>query len=68
MSSDSVNLGGAPLGNNNATKNRMWRDALNKRLREYKPGKDSKVEHYWALQEIANKLIELAIEGDMQAT
>ena len=58
---------GAPIGNKNATKNRLWRDALNKRLREYSPGEDSKVEHYWALQKIADKLIEQALEGDIQA-
>lgn len=58
---------GAPLGNTNGTKNRLWRQALDKRLKEYRKGSDSTAEHYWALQEIADKLIELAIEGDMQA-
>lgn len=59
--------GGQP-GNQNATKNKMWRDALDKRLRDYNKGKgDSKVEHYWALQQIADKLIEAALDGDMQA-
>lgn len=57
---------GAPVGNQNATKNKLWRDALDKRLREYNKG-DSKVEQYWALQAIADKLIEAALEGDMQA-
>ena len=58
---------GAPLGNTNNTKNRLWRQALDKRLKEYNKGSDSTAEHYWALQEIADKLIELAIGGDMQA-
>ncbi len=56
----------APLGNQNATKNKLWRDALDKRLRDFNKG-DSKVQQYWALQAIADKLIEAALEGDMQA-
>lgn len=59
--------GGAPVGNNNPGKNKMWKTALNERLKKYKPNKGSKVEHYWALQAIADKLIESALEGDMQA-
>lgn len=61
-------MAGAPLGNQNATKSKLWRDALDRRLRDYDKGKgDSKIEHYWALQAIADKLIEAALEGDMQA-
>ncbi len=60
-------MAGAPLGNNNAGKARLWRQALDKVLREHQSGKGSRGEQYQALQEIGKKLVEMAIEGDMQA-
>lgn len=47
---------GAPKGNNNATKGKMWSDAVRKALVQRK-----------ALKPIAEKLIAMALEGDMQA-
>ena len=58
---------GGQEGNNNAGKNKAWKTALNKVLRDYNQGKGSKVENYWALQKIGEKLVDLALEGDMQA-
>jgi len=50
---------GAPLGNNNATKNKPWRDALEKELTGNKNAAK--------LRKLARKMIEEAEEGNMQA-
>lgn len=52
-------MAGAPQGNNNATKNKPWRDALNRELTGTKNADK--------LKKIAIKVFELAAEGDMQA-
>ena len=57
-------MAGAPIGNKNATKNRQWHQALDKVLA--KEG-GSKSEKYFKLQEIAEKLVEKAKEGALQA-
>ena len=49
---------GAPAGNKNATKNRPWADAINRALL----AEDGK-----KLRELAERLIERAIEGDIPA-
>ena len=49
---------GAPLGNQNAVKNKPWREAVDRAL---KAGDGQK------LRAIADKLIDLAAAGDIQA-
>jgi hypothetical protein len=53
---------GAPLGNQNAAKGRLFKSAVAAALQE-----KSRVDQKDALQSIANKLIELASSGDLQA-
>lgn len=48
--------GGAPIGNNNAAKNKPWSDAIRKRLIQRKD-----------LDKLADVLIDAALEGDMAA-
>jgi len=56
-----MNKGGAPKGNNNAGKNKAWSDAVHKALMaEHEPDKKK-------LHKLAEKLVDMAIEGDMQA-
>jgi len=56
-----MNKGGAPKGNNNAGKNKAWSDAVRKALMaEHEPDKKK-------LHKLAEKLVDMAIEGDMQA-
>jgi len=55
-------MSGAPLGNRNATNGRMWNNAIKKALR-----KRSKSEQMEALEEIAEKLIVKALDGDIAA-
>lgn len=50
--------GGAPVGNKNATKNKAWEEALRRALL----AEDGK-----KLRDIADKLIEKALEGDVSA-
>lgn len=50
---------GAPKGNKNATKNKLWQDALQKEL--------SGNRNQLKLRKIAKKLIAMAEEGDIQA-
>lgn len=50
--------GGAPEGNKNATKNRPWAEAVNRALL----AEDGK-----KLRELADKLIDKALEGDVTA-
>lgn len=54
--------GGAPQGNQNNRKGRMFRDALDKALR-----KRSRVDQLEAIEEIADKLVELAMSGEIKA-
>lgn len=49
---------GAPLGNTNAVKNRLWREAVERALR----GK-SKVDTISALDDIAEKVVTAALAG-----
>jgi hypothetical protein len=53
-----VNKGGAPKGNQNATKGRLWNEAIRKVLAEG----DKQ-----ALVRVARKLVNAAEEGDIQA-
>ena len=52
------NKGGAPIGNNNAGKNKRWSAAIDKALKQYNEG-DVKAGH--ALDRIAYKLVHKAI-------
>jgi hypothetical protein len=47
---------GAPAGNNNASKNKMWTDAIRKTIVQKK-----------AMEQLADVLIKKALEGDMSA-
>ena len=58
-----MDRGGQP-GNKNATKNKPWRDAIDWALKNHK---NSKVEQAQALRDIATKLIDEALEGDLTA-
>ena len=53
---------GGQLGNNNATKNKPFAEAIDRALR-----KRSKTERAAGLLQVAEKLIDMAAEGDMQA-
>ena len=53
--------GGAPKGNTNATKTRVWAEAIDKVLKQSDDGKHAK------LRKLAEKLVEMALAGDMQA-
>lgn len=61
---EEVNKGGAPKGNQNAAKGRVWRDAINRAL---KLRDESRADGKKALDEIAEQLITLAAAGDMAA-
>ena len=54
----------APVGNRNAARAAEWRHALRRALRRYEA---SGVKRGQALEEIAVKLIELALAGDIAA-
>lgn len=54
---------GAPLGNNNAGKNKRWSQAIDKALKQYNEGD---VQMGQALDKIAMKLVRQAIKGDSQ--
>lgn len=51
-----MSAGGAPKGNKNATKNKVWSDALRKAIVQGK-----------SLDKIAKKVIAMAEDGDMSA-
>jgi len=51
-------MAGAPIGNKNATKNKPWINALNRAIAQ-RDADD--------LRKIADKLISLAMEGDLNA-
>lgn len=54
--------GGAPIGNKNASKGRPWTDAIQRALT-----KRSKLDQKEALDELAMKLIDLGLAGDLDA-
>ena len=56
-----MNKGGAPTGNSNATKTRSWAEAIDKALKQCKDGKPQK------LRALADKIIDMAMAGDMAA-
>ena len=49
---------GAPVGNQNAVKNRLWREAVERALRN-----KSRVDTISALDDIAERLVEAAMKG-----
>jgi hypothetical protein len=57
-----ANKVGAPVGNNNGQKNRIWTLAIQKALEQRSKGDQMK-----SLIELANKLIDNCLEGDMTA-
>ena len=63
---ESKSKAGAPTGNNNAGKNAPWRDAINAAMLKHKEYGGS-VERATTLREIAAKLIDMALEGDLGA-
>lgn len=54
---------GAPLGNQNAAKAKVWRAAIMRALERRKPADERKQ----AIDELADKLIELVAAGDLAA-
>lgn len=55
-------MAGAPLGNQNAAKGKMWQAAINRALE-----KRSRVDAREALDELAEKLLALADQSDLGA-
>lgn len=53
---------GAPVGNSNATKNRIWQQAILNALK-----KRSKSDQLEALEDLADKLIDSCMDGDITA-
>ncbi len=56
--------GGGQKGNTNAARGTLWRDAIDKALKQYK---DDKCKRGEALFKIATKVVELAIIGSKDA-
>lgn len=54
--------GGAPLGNTNATKARPWSDAIRRALARAEADGNHR-----SLNKLAEKLLDMAVEGDMTA-
>jgi len=54
---------GGQLGNTNATKNKRWREAIDKALKQYNKGD---VKQGQALDKIALRLVDNAVVGDSQ--
>lgn len=52
----------APVGNNNAAKAKVWAAAIERALE-----KRSRAEQKQIIDELANKLIDLGLAGDLQA-
>ena len=46
---------------------KVWRRALNNKLKKYNPKGRSKIEDYMVLGDLAEKLIDMALEGNMEA-
>ena len=57
---------GAQPGNNNAGKNKAWREALDKELKQY-VNKDASIERGQALRRIARGVVEAALDGNKDA-
>jgi hypothetical protein len=55
-------MAGAPVGNQNAAQGKLWNAAIRRAL-----GKPSRVEGKVALDELAEKLVELAMAGEIAA-
>lgn len=55
-------MAGAPKGNTNARKARVWTQAINNAFK-----KRSQTEAMEELQKVANKLIDMALDGDLGA-
>lgn len=55
---------GAPVGNNNAGKNHVWRGALNRALAQYQ---ENGVPRGQALNLIAERVVKQALNGDTAA-
>lgn len=49
-------MAGAPVGNNNATKNKVWSDAIRKAVTQRKD-----------IDRLANALLDKAMDGDIKA-
>jgi hypothetical protein len=65
-------MAGAPAGNKNAVKSpgdRMWESAIRRAVLQYESAKDAKVKikRGQALNHIAMRLVEQAVEGDKDA-
>lgn len=58
-----MNQGGAPLGNQNAKKGKLWADALRRAIRESIDGEDFDAK----LAVLAKSLVTTAKNGDLQA-
>lgn len=56
-------MAGAPLGNQNAAKAKVWRAAIMRALERRKPA-DERIQ---AIDELADKLLELVADGDLAA-
>lgn len=63
-SKSTSNKGGAPLGNDNAAKNKPWAEALRKALVQYE---SKSVKRGEAIAEVAKMTVELALAGDKDA-
>ena len=60
---DKQNAGGAPKGNNNAAKGRVWSDAVKRALERRTTSKQKVAE----IDRIADALLDKCLEGDMIA-
>ena len=58
--------GGQP-GNTNPSKNQPWRHAIDKAITGYNTNKGGQVANFCIMTEIATKLLDMALEGDMPA-
>lgn len=56
--------GGGQPGNNNASKGKPWRDAIDKALKQFKT---DEIKAKTALFNIATKVVEKALDGDKDA-
>ena len=59
-------MSGAPQGNNNASKGKIWRDALDKALKQY-VSKEAGIARGQALFSIATRVVEQALIGNKDA-
>ena len=54
---------GAPAGNTNATKNKVWRDAIRRQVAQFKD-KDRGIKMGQVLNAIAKKVFDMGLDGD----